>query len=108
MPNAATAGSSVLHVLIGTSEIKGIEEDKLISTAATTKIIKYTIYETIDFIQTCELCQDFEILYSLTNDLTRMEPEAVSMQKKEMIITVKGKLVNTSTVIHVYLPFPNG
>lgn len=108
MPNAATAGPSVLHVLIGTSEIKGIEEDKLISTAATTKIINYTIYETIDFIQTCELCQDFEILYSLTNDLTRMEPEAVSMQKKEMIITVKGKLVNTSTVIHVYLPFPNG
>lgn len=108
MPNAATAGPSVLHVLTGTSEIKGIEEDKLISTAATTKIINYTIYETIDFIQTCELCQDFEIFYSLTNDLTRMEPEAVSMQKKEMIITVKGKLVNTSTVIHVYLPFPNG
>lgn len=48
LPSASTGGTNVL--LIGTSNIKGIKEDKLTSAATTTKIIKYTINETIEFI----------------------------------------------------------
>lgn len=103
MPSASTGGPNVL--LIGTSNIKGInlKEDKLTSAATTTKIIKYTINETIEFVQTCELCPDV-VLHSLTNDLTKMEPQAFVDALEELIKTVKDKWVNNTTVISLDTP----
>lgn len=95
MPSASTGGPNVL--LIGTSNIKGIKEDKLTS-------IKYTINETIEFVQTCELCPDVVVLHSLTNDLTKMEPQAFVDALEELIKTVKDKWVNNTTVISLDTP----
>lgn len=102
LPSASTGGPNVL--LIGTSNIKGIKEDKLTSAATTTKIIKYTINETIEFVQTCELCPDVVVLHSLTNDLTKMEPQAFVDALEELIKTVKDKWVNNTTVISLATP----
>lgn len=50
MFNVVIVGFSVLYVLIGILEIKGIEEDKFILIVVMIKIINYIIYEIIDFI----------------------------------------------------------
>lgn len=99
---AATTGPNVL--LIGTSNIKGIKEDKLTPAATTTKIIKYTIDETIEYIQTCELCPDVVIFHSLTNDLTKMDPQACVDALAELIKIVKDKWINTTTIISLATP----
>lgn len=67
-------------LLIGTSNIKRILENKLTSFAGVTKVIRYTLKEPTYYVISCNEHPNIIALHSLTNDLKSMEP-LVCVQK---------------------------
>lgn len=72
-PNSELHMPTVL--LVGTSNVKGIKEDKVTSAAIVTKEVKYTMDETMDFINSVVSPPDILILHSLTNDVKHTSPQ---------------------------------
>jgi hypothetical protein len=99
-----TAAMNPSVLLIGTSNVKGINENKLTPFAEITKVVKYTMKETREFIQTCNLHPDILVLHSLTNDLTKMEPQTCVDVLESLIQTVKSKWQNAVTILSLATP----
>jgi hypothetical protein len=62
--------------LLGTSNVIGIRQDKLTTAADVTKVVRYTIKDTIEYIRSCSMSPDLIACHSLTNDLTKLPPDS--------------------------------
>jgi hypothetical protein len=62
-------------LLLGTSNVIGIRQDKLTTAADVTKVVRYTIKDTIEYIRSCSMSPDLIACHSLTNDLTKIPPD---------------------------------
>ena len=91
-------------LLIGTSNVKGILEDKLTPVANMEKVIRYTLKETTDYILSCNEQPNIVVLHSLTNDLTKMEPLVCVENLETLVRTVRHKWENTATIISMTTP----
>ena len=56
-------------LLLGTSNVIGIRQDKLTRAADVTRVVRYTIKNTIEYIRSCSMSPDLIVCHSLTNDL---------------------------------------
>ena len=73
-------------LLLGTSNIEGINEQKLTSAADVHKVIRYTLDATYEYISTYPDTPDILVLHSLTNDIKSTHPTQC-LDKLSRVIT---------------------
>lgn len=79
-------------LLIGTSNIKFIKEDKLTPFAKVIKQIGYTLDETYQFISSSELTSpDLVLFHPFTNDVKRYDPKQCVDKMNHIIKVVQHK-----------------
>jgi hypothetical protein len=79
-------------LLIATSNIKGNREEKLTKEAEIHKVIKYTLEETLLYIQSCNIpTPDIVILHSLTNDLKHKKPDVCVGELEKITAEITAK-----------------
>ena len=98
----AKAKAKVL--LVGTSNVGNIKEDKLTLYAETTKVIKYTMRDTHEFIDTFQNVPDVVVLHCLTNDLKTMNPQSCVDALEEIVATIQSKWNTSKIVISLCTP----
>jgi hypothetical protein len=91
--------------LIRTSNIRGINEALLTNAAQVTKVICYTLNETLQYIDGSTDVPDTVILHTLTNDLKTMDPQACA-EKLFDIVTSHFNTKWTSTGVIISLATP--
>lgn len=64
-----------LALLIGTSNVEGIKEEKLTNHANVRKVIRYTMKDTLEYILTTATQPTVLVLHSITNDLKVKRPQ---------------------------------
>ncbi|XP_062579117.1 interaptin-like [Saccostrea cucullata] len=93
------------HVtLIGTSNIKGINPDKLSSQYSVNKITAYTLEDTVKEIRNLTEAPDLITLHSLTNDLRNKTPNACVEEMSEICKLIHDKMPVTKIVISLPTP----
>ena len=85
-PDTYTDQPKLPHVLlIGTSNVKGIKEDKLTYSAQITKCIAYTIEEAKSVVTNYDKTPDVVVLHVLTNDLKTSDPATCTNKLAELV-----------------------
>ncbi|CAC5365226.1 unnamed protein product [Mytilus coruscus] len=93
------------HVLlIGTSNTKNIECEKLSAKSSTNKKIDYKFHETIEVIDSSTEETDLVLLHSLTNELKENTPEYCLEQMLSIINTCNEKWPRAKQVISLATP----
>ena len=106
MPNEPGHLGKPCVLLIGTSNIKYIQESKLSDNMQIKKFVKYTIDETCEFIETHEFIEtpDLVVLHPLTNDLKDMTPEACVVKLEKLVAMIRVKWPHAKIVISLATP----
>lgn len=90
--------------LLGTSNIKGINEDKLTTEVAITKEIAFTLNETSQKITQSKLNPAIVILHSLTNDLKTVKPEICVDKMDSILAQINEKWQSAKCLISLATP----
>ena len=91
-------------LLIGTSNIKGIKEDKPSSDVDITKSIAYTLDETKEVIGNWTYKPDVVILHSLTNDVKSNNPEKCAEKLHDVVNSINKKWKGTKVIVSLTTP----
>ena len=92
-------------LLIGTSNIKFIKEDKLTPFAKVIKQIGYTLDETYQFISSSELTSpDLFLFHPFTNDIKRYDPKQCVDKMNHSIEVVQHKWSQSKIIISLATP----
>ena len=91
-------------LLLGTSNIKNINEAKLSDAVAMQKVVKYTIEDTMTYIKSHEVAPDVVILHSLTNDLKSHNPQTCVAKLEELVSCIRDKWPNCKIIISLTTP----
>ena len=91
-------------LLMGTSNIKGINEDKLTQSANVHKVIKYTMAETKQYLDTSTDSPDLVVLHCLTNDLKTMSPQTCVDELESVLSIIHSKWNPIKIVISLATP----
>lgn len=92
-------------LLIGTSNIKFIKEDKLTPFAKVIKQIGYTLDETYQFISSSELTSpDLVLFHPFTNDVKRYDPKQCVDKMNHIIEVVQNKWPQSKIIISLATP----
>lgn len=104
VPNASKAKPSV--ILIGTSNIKNIQESKLSENMQIEKYVKYTIDQTCNFVDSyvSDKIPDLVVLHSLTNDIKEYKPEQCLEKLEKLVNIIRTKWPNTRIIISLATP----
>lgn len=78
-------------LLVGTSNIKGIQENRLSNHVSVEKVIKYTLSDTADYLSEIVMEPTVLILHSLTNDLKRKDPKKCVEEVYDIAVNVCKK-----------------
>lgn len=100
--NRATSRPKAL--LIGTSNTQGINEARLLPEVDVTKIIAYTLDETVCVVQDFNSEPDIIILHSLTNDIKSIEPNECIRKLDTVITTAKRKWDKVKFIVSLTTP----
>lgn len=93
------------HVtLIGTSNIKGINPDKLSSRYSVDKITAFTLCETQSSVRNITQNPTALVLHSLSNDLKNYTPQQCVDHMKDIVISVHEEYPETKIVISLPTP----
>ena len=92
-------------LLIGTSNIKFIKEDKLTPFAKVIKQIGYTLDETYQFISSSELTSpDLVLFHPFTNDIKKYDPKQCVDKMNHIIKVVQHKWPQSKIIISLATP----
>jgi hypothetical protein len=91
-------------LLIGTSNIAGINAEKLSNHVDTTKIIAYTIDQTQEVIKETSVKPDVIILHSLTNEVKNNEASNTVNKLQNVIQTIHTKWTDVKTIVSLTTP----
>ena len=99
-----TTPSKPSVLLVGTSNIKDINEEKITDVAAVSKIIKYTLQDTKSFIESHDDSCNVLILHTLTNDLKNLAPQQCVTNLEEIVSIARGKWPQAKIIISLTTP----
>lgn len=100
----ASTQSKPQLVLVGTSNIQGINEEKLTMAADVHKIIKYTLDETSEYIKALTHTPDVIVFHSLTNDLKSLTPQQCIERLYKIVSEATSKWPMVKCVISFTTP----
>ena len=99
-----TTTSKPRVLLVGTSNIKDINEAKITDAAIVTKIVKYTLKDTKSFIESYDDSFDVLVLHTLTNDLKTLAPQKCVSDLEEIVSIVREKWPKAYIIISLTTP----
>jgi hypothetical protein len=91
-------------LLLGTSNVIGIRQDKLTTAADVTKVVRYTIKDTIEYIRSCSMSPDLIACHSLTNDLTKLPPDSCVQHVETLVSVIYKKWDSIKIIISLCTP----
>ncbi|KAK3105292.1 hypothetical protein FSP39_021744 [Pinctada imbricata] len=92
-------------LLIGTSNVGGIDADRLTSEADVHKVIQYTLDDTAKYLNSAPGFPNIVILHSLTNDIKVIKPQSCVDKLYEIVTTdVEAKWPGISVIISLATP----
>jgi len=91
-------------LLLGTSNTKGINEDKLSSSVETQKIEAFTLDQARNHITTSDLNPNVVVLHILTNDLKTKSPQECVQKMQELVELISQKWEYISCIISLTTP----
>ena len=92
-------------LLVGTSNINGIDEEKLTAAAEVSKEVRYTLKDTLTFIASTNIDPpDILILHSLTNDIRDYRAEACVAMLDDIINKATEKWPNVKCIVSLTTP----
>ena len=92
-------------LLVGTSNINGIDEEKLTAAAEVSKEVRYTLKDTLTFIASTNIDPpDILILHSLTNDIRDYRAEACVAMLDDIINKATEKWPNAKCIVSLTTP----
>jgi hypothetical protein len=91
-------------LLLGTSNIKGINPEKLSAKTCVTKKLAFTLAETEDAVKSHTSRPDVVILHSLTNDVKTLSPEECVTKLDDVVQLITSKWSGTKTIISLTTP----
>jgi chromosome segregation ATPase len=95
-------------LLLGTSNTKGINEDKLSSSVETQKTEAFTLDQARNHITTSDLNPNVVVLHILTNDLKTKPPQACVQKMQELVELIFQKWEYISCIISLTTPRQEG
>lgn len=69
-----------------------------------TKVIRYTLKDTTDYVLSCNEHPNIIVLHSLTNDLKTMEPQVCVQNLEHLILEVKQKWNDVTILVSLTTP----
>ena len=90
--------------LLGTSNVKGIDSDKITGAANVTKFITYTISEAKNKITELDIPPSAVVLHILTNDLKNMEPATCVSEICTLLAVTQQKWPNVKCIVSLATP----
>lgn len=102
--NPKSTNSNKHVVLIGTSNIEGIDTSKISSKFNTEKILAYTLDQTEKAIEGIHHTPDVLVLHSLTNDLKHRDNEECVNHMCKIVQQIEQKFSNTEIIISLPTP----
>jgi len=91
-------------LLLGTSNIKNINETKLSDAVNVEKVVKYTLEETETYVKSHDEAPDLVVIHSLTNDLKAFSPQKCVDELDSLICIIHKKWPNVKIVISLTTP----
>lgn len=103
---AAKSPSKPWALLIGTSNLKHINEEKLTDAAIVTKVIQYTLKEAEEYLSTLavEASPDIVILHVFTNDVKQCDPKLYMNDLDSLLSLIRTKWQNVHVIISLCTP----
>lgn len=95
---------SPMALLIGTSNVNGIKEDKLSSEVNVIKVTAFTLDETKNVINNSSCIPDVVVLHPLTNDIKNISPEKCAEKLQGVVEDIKKKWKGVGTIISLTTP----
>ena len=102
--NPERPSSKPSALLLGTSNIKGINPEKLSSKTCVTKKVAFTLAETEDAVKSYTSKPDVVVLHSLTNDVKTLPPEECVTKLDDVVQLITSKWSGTKTIISLTTP----
>ena len=91
-------------LLIGTSNIKGINENKLTQAANVRKVVKYTMADTMEYIRSSTENPNVVVLHCLTNDLKHGDPQSCVGTLENVVGLIQSRWNLAKIVISLATP----
>ena len=91
-------------LLIGTSNIAGINETKLTSASHVNKVTAYTLDDTLEVISSTQYKPDVVIIHFLTNDVKNNNPNECMEKLENVVESISTKWSNTKTIVSLTTP----
>ena len=91
-------------LLVGTSNVKDINEAKITDACSVTKIVKYTMKDAKSFIESNEGYYDALVLHILTNDLKTLTPQQCVSDLEGIVSIARGKWPMANIIISLATP----
>lgn len=93
-------------LLVGTSNVRNINEDKMTPDVTVIKHISFTLEETQSYIMSCNptFPPDLVVLHSLTNDIKSITPQKCVEEMDKTITIIRSKWNETGVIISLTTP----
>ncbi|XP_062594022.1 uncharacterized protein LOC134255508 [Saccostrea cucullata] len=95
-------------LLLGTSNVRNINEKVLTSAVSTTKYVTYTIEDATKFIGSCTSTYNAIILHILTNNIKNDEPNECVTKLQKLVAEIKTKWPATKLILSLTTPRNDG
>ncbi|CAC5374404.1 unnamed protein product [Mytilus coruscus] len=103
-PNLTRESVKPTVYLVGTSNIQGINEDKLTTAAQITKFTAYTLDDTRKCISKFNHPPDIMVLHVLTNDLKSKSPQDCVKELGDIILSMQQKWESMKIIVSLTTP----